>query len=86
MSRILATPYLSYLLASHQQDKEKLVATSAALAVPSVIFTANADFCSGIMATNTPSAPFLKNIMAPNRAEKNPNLEQLPTLRVTKQK
>ena len=43
-------------------DINPAIATSAALAVPSTIFTANADFCSGIMATNTPSAPFLKNI------------------------
>ena len=38
------------------------IATSAALAAPSVIFTAKADFSSGISAKKTPSAPFLKNI------------------------
>ena len=43
-------------------DINPAIAISAALAVPSAILTANADFCSGIIATKTPSAPFLKNI------------------------
>ena len=42
-------------------DINPAIATSAALAAPSVILTAKADFCSGIIATKTPSAPFLKN-------------------------
>ena len=38
------------------------IATSAALAAPSVILTTKAAFSSGISAKKTPSAPFLKNI------------------------
>ena len=37
-------------------------AISAALDAPSSILTTKADFCSGIIATKTPSATFLKNM------------------------
>ena len=56
------SPYnvaLSLLILS--SDISPAMATSAALAAPSIILTAKADFFSGIIATKTPSAPFLIN-------------------------
>ena len=44
-------------------DINPAMATSAARRVPSIILTAKADFFSGIIATKTPSAPFLKNTL-----------------------
>ena len=44
-------------------DINPAMATSAARRVPSIILTVKADFFSGIIATKTPSAPFLKNTL-----------------------
>ncbi len=49
------------LLIILSSDSNPAIATSAALLVPSIILTTNADFISGIIATKTPSAPFLIN-------------------------
>ncbi len=49
------------LLIILSSDSNPVMATSAALLVPSIILTANADFFSGIIATKTPSAPFFIN-------------------------
>ena len=51
------------LLIILSSDISPAIATSAALLAPSIIFTAKADFISGIIATKTPSAPFLKNTL-----------------------
>ena len=50
------------LLIILSSDNNPAMATSAALLAPSIILTAKADFCSGIIATKTPSAPFFTNI------------------------
>ena len=49
------------LLIILSSDISPAVATSAALLAPSIILTAKADFSEGIIATKTPSAPFLTN-------------------------
>jgi len=50
-----------WLLIILSSDIKPATATSAARLAPSTILTAKADFCSGIIAIKTPSAPFLKN-------------------------
>ena len=49
------------LLIILSSDNNPAIAVSAALAAPSIILTTKADFFSGIIATKTPSAPFLTN-------------------------
>ena len=53
--------FIFLLLIILRSDNNPAIATSAALLVPSIILTAKADFCCGIIATKTPSAPFFMN-------------------------